>query len=334
MTEDEIQVEVKEVAAPEEPISSVEPVPESAPDGDAKVDAPNEDTAETISAVDQEESASKQQSRDEVLTALKDWGLDEKIIGTFDKLSRKFNFPQFIDQAIGLFPEAKELFSQFNEIGEQDLEESDKKNKMGEAASKKIDQLTTKTGVPLAEEQRKVADLAMKILVIGSVAFAGWFGKGWKDSDLRRLIDAVVKGADYNSAGAMSKNYKEAGDENQISADKFFKKLAENPKDNLDKIRGIKSNLSTELNWKDGEKILQNDDGKKDNEVLRDYFLAMSAFMHKSTAENLLWEKASALLVKEIFEENNVIDPEVLKELHEMNQDTTMSVANNRFIAR
>jgi len=336
---EEVVVEIPNELGQED--SAENDIPESAPEDVVEDNERVVENNATTTKIDEEtastnqvESGDKQQSKDEVLTALKDWGVDEQVISTFNKLSSKIEFPQFIDQAIKLFPEAEELLTQFSEIDEQELETSDKKKEKGKAASEQFDKLADKLGIPLTESQKKVAELAFKILAIGGSGFIKWFGKGWKDSDLTRLIEAITRGADYNSAGAISKNYEKAGAENQVSADKFFKHLAENPKGNLEKISSINDKISAELNWKGGQDILQNTDGKKDNEVLRDYFLAMSDFMHKSTAENLLWEKASTLIAKEIFEKDSVIDLRVLEELNEMGKDKSMTAANNRFIAR
>ena len=171
----------------------------------------------------------------------------------------------------------------------------------------------------------KIDEWATALLAIGTTVgegFVNWLTEGIQDSDLTLLIDAIMMGADFNATGRMSSAY-EAEGVTQIDSKAFFKQLVNNPQDSIDKLLAIENDLAQKINWKQSE-ILRKEKGKspaKQRQALQAYFLDMYHTIASSSAQRVMWERASTLIAKELFGEKAVISLEVYEDLKRLSKD-------------
>ena len=326
---EEAPVPPKEPAAKvpaEDGASKAAPTPEADVDENEKTpndsspeENPEEDGAgdtSTPETIDFEAAKRRLRVRDDLLQVMRDRDVDIKKIEQFQQETRSPNLSaeKMYEMATSAFPQLEELLTKFKEIDTiEDLAEDDIKKLKAEAAS-----------VALSEyaDEDELAGLALKLLAAGGGELAKWFAEGIQSSDLTRLIDAVIMGADYNSAGAISQRYKEAKEKGKALEEKeFFDKFKDDPHNQLDKLDELHSKrLSKELNF--SSDILQKaKTGTKEEKqtALKDYFLELSRHIETSAAPDLLWDKASAAIGNEIFEDK-VLGPEIRKKLEELSK--------------
>lgn len=262
----------------------------------------------------------EQQKKDSVLDVMRDWGVDENLVNTFAKQGNRLDFSQFVDRAVGLFPEINDVLGQLKAIDDKETSDFDKDNEKAVAASHRFNNLAEKMGLNLTEGQEKIANLALSILAVGGENLAEWFGEGFQNSDLGRLIDAIVMAADYNSAAALGKLEREG--ENVASSKDFFNYFTKNNQA-IPELLKIDEELGKKLNWTGGGEILkkaQNKDGPARITALTEYFKAMYEKIASSPAQNLVWQQANLLMAKEVFKKE-AISSAVLEDLEKMHKD-------------
>lgn len=246
-----------------------------------------------------EQEAEKKQ---EIMNVMQDWGIEPSHLKTFQKLTKDYDFPQFVEAAITLYPGTDEFLEKLGEVDGLDLDEVEKNQAKAQEASRGIAKLAESMGLSLTEADEKLANLALTILATGQEKLATWFKESWKNSDLERLLDAIVKGADYNSSAALSRLEKEAG-ANAVSPEDFFK-FFQDPKKSLSELRKTAKDLDQELNWGKGEEILSQAANKtraEQEQALQAYLTQMYQVIEQSSAPHLYRQQASVTLAKKVF---------------------------------
>ncbi len=304
---------------PEQDLPETKESPEQESDG-IKLEE-NKTTEQIVDEEQIEQDINPEQEkkrRQGVIDALTNYGVDKKRVETFEKMSRGMDFPQFVDHAIGLFPELGELLIELKQIEGGDLPEIDKNNEKARTASEKFNILAEKMGLSLTEGEKALAKLAFQALATGGEELAQWFKKGWENSDLARLIDAVVMAADYNSPTSL-RNLESKEDTSIVSTSDFFKYF-KNDSGAITELLKIDSELGGKLNWKGSSKILltaKNKNHTEQKKALREYLLKIHEAISSSPAKNLVWQQTNLLIAEKIFKKN-MLSSDVLTDLEKM----------------
>lgn len=266
-------------------------------DGETGSDEAEQDADHTPEQASPLTSKKEAQVRQDVYQALEDWGVNPNQVKTFEKLSKDLEIPQLLDAAVSLFPEINKLL----EIS-QKLSDEDRAEEIGKEASFQIAKITEMMGLSLSESEQKLATFAWSIVSGGGQELAKWFGKSWENSDLERLLDAIVQAANYNSRTTLSRLESEAG-ENAVSSNDFFKKIHY---EGITKLldNDVAKELDNLLNWGEGEQLLNKARKKNEEEqhqALETYLTIMYERVASGSAPHLMREKASQLLAKKLF---------------------------------
>ncbi len=304
--------EEEEVAAAEDsaPTPDSEPATDETPATTTKIDPTSDSEIDPFSLKGLSEKQVKELKQIEIdshTQILKESGFSDELIEEFRERCKSLSSIEEIGiLALGFTVDIDEI----NQIaGDKDLTdlEPDEVQQIAEVVTNKIgkDELQ-----------------AMALLALGHIA--EWGADSIQSSDLTRLLDAIIMGADYNSTAAMRSAYEAEGAE-QITVDAFFEKFVQEPDKALEKMINISDEINTKLNWKGSDKLKEaaNSDNKEQKKTaLKDYFLEMYQIIAKASgAEHVLWERASTLIAKEVFGDKAVISLDVLKELEAISKD-------------
>lgn len=316
---DSVNTEAEEAQAAEE--TQDQEVDTEAPEGDDP-ETDNNDSADAPQTQEDQEREAQQPYRQLVFMSLLDWGVDEKLVKLFEKQSVRIEtYPEFIDAAIALFPEMGELIEVFREIDGKELPPEQADREKGQQAVDAFHFLAKKMGMEISESDEKLAKMAFVAMAIGADGFKKWFKRGWETTDLRHLIDAIVKGADYNSP-SMMRNMESNENTNIVKTNRFFNALKRNP-EVIDKLLSIDTELSSKLNWNGGKELLEKAKSgttAEKMESLQQYLQEMYAAIQDSDASNLVWQQANQLIADKVFDGQDMLATDLLGDLEKIHK--------------